>query len=682
MRFKPSNLPLIVNITSFIIPVLILVFVIITLIVGTKVDHAILELQEEALSGQVDDLAEIFNQFINTSEEFVELTAKNSLVAKSLKSKEYSTLQTFVDNINGIHGYYENVFFTDANGTIINSVNGAANGVDIRPFPFWESIVKQKNSIHIDQYPYTSPVSGHPVIVIAKGILDDNGKVLGLFCTPIDLTKYGAKNITNRTYANTGYPYIATDQSMLTIHPNEDILMNTYPDAEWSKKMIGSKKDHGFFEYDYNGRDKVQAFSKMEKLPWYVAATVYTEELTVASAEIRNIVIVLAVIAVIIVSIILIFGFNTFITKRLNTFLEKFKLGSNGDLTVTVDDDAKDEIGQLAQNFNKFIKDINEIISKISTNTGTIASSSEELSAVSSQMLSGAEEMTSQATGVASATEEMGTNISTMASAAEEMSVNANEVAGAAEQTSQNMNAVSSAVEEMSVSIGQIAKDASTASEVADKATESSKNASIKMGTLSEAAKEIGNVTEVIKRIAEQTNLLALNATIEAASAGEAGKGFAVVANEIKELANQSAKAADDIATRIDGVQSNTEEAVTVISGVSEIIDEIGITVNSISKAVDQQSNAVNDISANVSQAGSGVENIAASIAEVAKGANDVSRNSGEASKGASEVTSNINSIQSVAQETTTGAGQVSSSANDLAEMSSNLKAIVGQFKL
>ena len=138
-----------------------------------------------------------------------------------------------------------------------------------------------------------------------------------------------------------------------------------------------------------------------------------------------------------------------------------------------------------------------------------------------------------------------------------------------------------------------------------------------------------------IKMIALQTNLLALNATIEATSAGEAGKGFAVVAHEIKELANQSAKAAEGIARKIEGVQNGTREAVTVIQSVADVIKAINATADRISTSVEKQTHAAHTISSNVGEASKGVGDIARSIAEVAKAANDISRSVSEAARGA-----------------------------------------------
>jgi len=370
------------------------------------------------------------------------------------------------------------------------------------------------------------------------------------------------------------------------------------------------------------------------------------------------------------------------ITKPLGELVALANSVAEGDLSKKVTVTTEDEVGLLGSAVNAMVENLRNVVGNIKTNAQTVSSSSEELSAVSHQLLTSAEEMVNQSVTVASTTEQMSTNINNMASAAEEMSVNANEVAGAAEQLSQNMNAVSSAVEEMSVSIAQISQEADQARRVSDQASVSSRTATETMGKLGEAAKEIGNVTEVIKRIADKTNLLALNATIEAASAGEAGKGFAVVANEIKELANQSARAADDIARRIEGVQENTGSAVKVIEDVSNVIVKIGDSVQGIARAVEQQTKAGSDISSNVIQASKGAKNIASAISEVAKGANDVSMNSGEAAKGSRDVSTNISGVKSAADESNKGAEQVNKAASDLAKMAGDLEVTVSRFKI
>ena len=118
------------------------------------------------------------------------------------------------------------------------------------------------------------------------------------------------------------------------------------------------------------------------------------------------------------------------------------------------------------------------------------------------------------------------------------------------------------------------------------------------MAKLGESSPEIGNVVKVITSIAEQTNLLALNATIEAARAGEAGKGFAVVANEVKELAQETAKATEDIARRVQAIQGDTTAAVAAIGEISTIIAQINDQQTTIASAVEEQTATTNEMSA------------------------------------------------------------------------------------
>jgi len=402
------------------------------------------------------------------------------------------------------------------------------------------------------------------------------------------------------------------------------------------------------------------------------------DELAANSVYVSIIVIILAFLVAIAIGLYMTFS----ITRPLEKVVETLKKGEDGDMRVRVGVNRGDEIGFVATGVDTFFDEMQKVVKKIRTNSETLAGASEELSSVSRQLASGAEETVSQSTTVASTTEQMAVNINAMAGAAEQGSVSANEVAGAAEQMSTNMNTIASAVEQMSASINQIASNTTEVRQIATEATSKAKDATEAMNKLGIAAREIGQVTEVIKKIADKTNLLALNATIEAASAGEAGKGFAVVASEIKELANQSAISADDIANRIEGIQSGTSDAVDVIGGVSEIIGKINHSVLSIAGHVEQQTKASNEIASNVAQANTGAKRVAGSIGEVAKGSRDIARNAGEAAKGAKDVSSNVAGVNQAAREASQGASQVNQSSSDLARIAGELQQTVVRFKV
>ncbi|MDM8553671.1 methyl-accepting chemotaxis protein [Desulfococcaceae bacterium HSG7] len=353
-----------------------------------------------------------------------------------------------------------------------------------------------------------------------------------------------------------------------------------------------------------------------------------------------------------------------------------------GDLTMRLDLKRQDEIGELAGWFDQFVQNLQKIIKDVADNIVALNSASGEMSGLSEQLSATSRETDAQSVNVADAAKQVATDINVMAVAAEEMSINAQNVSSGAEQMSQNMNSIASSIEEMSVTIHEVSGIASQGADIAIKAGEMSGSATNTMEILGGAAKEIGNVTEVIKRIAEQTNLLALNATIEAASAGNAGKGFTVVANEIKELANQSARAAEDIAERIQGVQANTEEAIKVMADVSDIINNINESSMMITDSVEQQTQAANEISGNVQQANTGVNDIASSIAEIAKGANEVAQTSSNAAMGVNEVSLNIQGVSKAAGDTNSGAQQVNIAAGGLAKVAGILRERVINFKM
>jgi methyl-accepting chemotaxis protein len=376
------------------------------------------------------------------------------------------------------------------------------------------------------------------------------------------------------------------------------------------------------------------------------------------------------------------FLFHRLVNRPVRRLTEMAASLRQGDFTQEVEVAGHNELSHICARTNKVAEELSAMLQEIVTNGQTLATAASQLSSLSKEMSSSADETSGKSNTVASAAEEMSANINAIASASEEMSSNIQDISSTSEEMSRNVDTVASSIEEMSTALTQVTKNAREGSDVAGKAADMSGSALETMNVLGTAAKDIGEVTNLIKRIAEQTNLLALNATIEAASAGDAGKGFAVVANEIKELANQSAQAAGDIAKRIEGAQKHTEEAVKVIGNISDIINKMNETSLVITESVEQQKIVASEIASNVHQASTGTNNIAASMAEIAKGTHDMAKSAGEAATSVNEVSSNIHDVSKAASDSNAAAQQVSISANQLAKMADQIQNMVSRFKV
>ncbi|MEV8505082.1 methyl-accepting chemotaxis protein [Actinoplanes sp. NPDC051475] len=285
----------------------------------------------------------------------------------------------------------------------------------------------------------------------------------------------------------------------------------------------------------------------------------------------------------------------------------------------------RDEVGRMAEALNTALDRLTATMRTVSENVTTLASSSEELTAVAGQMNSSAARSADRAKVVSHASEEISVNITT----------------------------VSAGAEEIGASIAEIARSTTSAAEVAGRAVRVSGEAEAILQQLGTSSQEIVSVVKIITGIAEQTNLLALNATIEAARAGEMGKGFAVVAGEVKELAQETARATEDIRTRVGAIQSDSTAAVTAIAEIGAVIDQINATQTAIAAAVEEQTATTNEMTRNVAEVASGSTEISANVAEVAE----------------------------TAAETTNAAANTAAAADELARVAHDLQKSLAMFR-
>jgi len=226
-------------------------------------------------------------------------------------------------------------------------------------------------------------------------------------------------------------------------------------------------------------------------------------------------------------------------------------------------------------------------------------------------------EVTGVLATVRTSAERMRSTANGMTATAQDTSARAEDVASASEQASANVQAVATATEELSASIGEIGRQVATSTEITRHAVGEAQRADQQVRGLTDAAEKIGEVVELINSIASQTNLLALNATIEAARAGEHGKGFAVVATEVKNLATQTAKATEDIAQQIAGIQRVSTDTATAIRSIGDVINRIDGIATTIASAIEQQGAATGEIARNIQQAAQGTERVSVTIGGV-----------------------------------------------------------------
>ena len=581
-------------------------------------------------------------------------------------------------------GTFDEVSYIAPDGSGLTSTGATAPYGDR---DYFKKVMATKKAVVSD--PLISKLSGKLLLILAVPVTN-NDQLTGVLVGTLSVERLSAL-IKDLKFLDTGYGQIADASGVIIADPKlpevigklnllqkkinpelklpqtelDDHLINLFKTTSESGKQLS-----GVYTF-VDSVARVAVFTPIE-LPggqrWIMSVAAPEVEATRETASLTRMMLMIAIVCLVITALAIIIIAKRF-TKPILLIRDECLLLAQGDMRERETGDfSEDEIGQLANGFQKMRTNLRELVATVYSQADQLAAASEELTASVEQSAQAANQVATSITEVATGAEEQLSAVAEASAVVEQMSASiqqvsatTSEVAGQSVQAANKANEGNSSVNKAVYQMAQIEQTVNTSAKA--------------VAELGERSKEIGQIVVTISGIAGQTNLLALNAAIEAARAGEQGRGFAVVAEEVRKLAEQSQEATNQIASLIGEIQGDTDQAVLAMGNGTrevklgaEVVNAAGQAFQEIAGLVTQVSDQVKEISLTIDQMAIGSQQIVVSVNQI----DSLSK----------KVTGETQTVSAATEEQSASMEEIASSSQSLATLAQNLQEAVSKFSV